>query len=77
VAIEMLPGAVRTKHTFSGVESTLPADTVVLAFGGKANDTLFHELAGKVPDLKLIGDANSPRRIHDALLEGTRVARAI
>ncbi len=50
---------------------------MVLAFGGKANDTLFHELAGKVPDLKLIGDANSPRRIHDALLEGTRVARAI
>src|SRR5438445_6544977 len=77
VAIEMLPGVVRTKHTFSGVESTLPADTVVLAFGGKANDTLFHELTGKVPDLKLIGDANSPRRIHDALLEGTRVARAI
>jgi hypothetical protein len=77
VAIEMLPGAVRTKHTFSGVESTLPADTVVLAFGGKANDTLFHELTGKVPDLKLIGDAHSPRRIHDALLEGTRVARAI
>jgi hypothetical protein len=30
-----------------------------------------------VPELKLIGDACSPRRIHDALLEGTRVARAI
>jgi 2,4-dienoyl-CoA reductase-like NADH-dependent reductase (Old Yellow Enzyme family)/thioredoxin reductase len=77
VAIEMLPGGVRTKHTFSGAEAVLEADTVVLAFGGKANDTLFHELTGKVPELKLIGDACSPRRIHDALLEGTRVARAI
>ena len=76
-AIEMLPGGVRTKHTFSGVETVLEADTVVLAFGGKANDSLFHSLTGKVPELKLIGDAVSPRRIHDALLEGTRVARAL
>jgi NADPH-dependent 2,4-dienoyl-CoA reductase/sulfur reductase-like enzyme len=76
-AIEMLPGGVRTKHTFSGDEAVLEADTVVLAFGGKANDSLFHSLTGKVPDLKLIGDAVSPRRIHDALLEGTRVARAL
>jgi hypothetical protein len=77
VATQMLPGGVRTKHTFSGAEATLEADTVVLAFGGKANDSLFHELSGKVPELKLIGDACSPRRIHDALLEGTRVARVI
>ncbi len=42
-----------------------------------SGDPLFHELTGKVPELKLIGDAHSPRRIHDALLEGTRVARAI
>jgi len=76
-AIEMLPGGLRIKHTFSGAETVLEADTVVLAFGGKANDSLFHSLAGKVPDLKLIGDAVSPRRIHDALLEGTRVARAL
>ena len=68
---------VRTKHTFSGVETLLEADTVVLAFGGKANDGLFHALSGKVPELKLIGDACSPRRIHDALLEGTRMARAL
>jgi NADPH-dependent 2,4-dienoyl-CoA reductase/sulfur reductase-like enzyme len=77
VAVEMVPGGVRTRHTFSGAEARLEADTVVLAFGGKANDSLFHELTGKVPELRLIGDACSPRRIHDALLEGTRVARAI
>ncbi|HXJ83500.1 MAG TPA: FAD-dependent oxidoreductase [Candidatus Methylomirabilis sp.] len=77
VAAEMVAGGLRTRHTFSGVERRLEADTVVLAFGGKANDALFHELTGKVPELRLVGDACSPRRIHDALLEGTRVARAI
>jgi len=76
-AVEMLPDGLRTRHTFSGAETVLEADTVVLAFGGKANDGLFHQLTGKVPELKMIGDAVSPRRIHDALLEGTRVARAI
>jgi len=76
-AIEMLPRGVRTRHTFSGAEAVLEADTVVLAFGGKANDSLFHQLGGKVPELTMIGDAVSPRRIHDALLEGTRVARRI
>jgi 2,4-dienoyl-CoA reductase-like NADH-dependent reductase (Old Yellow Enzyme family)/thioredoxin reductase len=76
-AVEMLPAGLRTRHTFSGVETVLEADTVVLAFGGKANDSLFHQLTGKVPELTMIGDAVSPRRIHDALLEGTRVARTI
>jgi len=76
-AIEMLPAGLRTRHTFSGAETVLEADTVVLAFGGKANDSLFHQLTGKVPELTMIGDAVSPRRIHDALLEGTRVARTI
>jgi len=77
VALEVVPGGVRTRHTFSGAEATLPADTVVMAFGGKANDRLYHELGGKVPDLKLVGDAYSPRRIHDAILDGSRAARAL
>jgi hypothetical protein len=50
---------------------------VVLSFGGKANDALYHELDGRVPELRLVGDAVSPRRIHDALLDGTRAARAL
>jgi 2,4-dienoyl-CoA reductase (NADPH2) len=73
----IVPDGLRTRHTFSGAEATLEADTVVLSFGGKANDTLFHELDGRVPELRLIGDAVSPRRIHDAMLDGTRVARAL
>jgi 2,4-dienoyl-CoA reductase-like NADH-dependent reductase (Old Yellow Enzyme family)/thioredoxin reductase len=76
-AVAMVPGGVRTRHTFSGADATLPADTVVLSFGGKANDELYHELDGRVPELRLVGDAVSPRRIHDALLDGTRAARAL
>jgi dimethylglycine catabolism A len=77
VAAEIVPGGVRTRHTFSRAEAHLPADTVVLAFGGRANDGLYHELAGRVADLRLVGDAYSPRRIHDAILDGTRAARAL
>lgn len=75
--VAVVPGGVRTRHTFSGVETTRLADTVVLAFGGKANDALYHELNGHVAELILVGDAVSPRRIHDAILDGTRAARAL
>jgi mycofactocin system FadH/OYE family oxidoreductase 2 len=77
LAVEVVPEGVRVRHTFSGAETLLPADTVVLAFGGRANDALFHALDGQVPDLRLVGDAVSPRRIHDAILDGTRAARAL
>jgi mycofactocin system FadH/OYE family oxidoreductase 2 len=77
VATEIRPDAVRTRHTFSGAEALLPADTVVVAFGGQADDALFHALEGQVPELRLVGDAYSPRRIHDAILDGARAARAL
>jgi len=73
----IVPGGLRTRHTFSGAEAIIEADTVVLSCGGKANDGLYHELDGRVPELRLVGDAVSPRRIHDALLDGTRAARAL
>lgn len=54
-----------------------PYDTVVAAAGGKANDRLWRTLKGKVDELYCLGDAFAPRGLHDAILEGTRVARAI
>jgi hypothetical protein len=77
VAKEILPQGVRTRHTFSNVEVIHEADSVVLAFGGKAHDPLSRELEGKVAELKVIGDAYSPRHVHDAILDGTRVARTL
>jgi len=76
-AVEIVPQGVRTRHTFSNAETVVEADSVVLAFGGKAHDPLSRELEGHVADLKVIGDAYSPRRVHDAILDGTRVARAL
>lgn len=77
VAEEIVPGGVRTRHTFAGTETVVPADTLVFSFGGEANDVLYHALEGQVAELLLIGDAVSPRRIHDAILDGTQAARAI
>jgi hypothetical protein len=50
---------------------------VVLAWGGRAVDDLHQALKGKVPQIELVGDAMAPRRLHDAILEGTRAARRI
>ena len=77
IATEVVPEGVRLQHTYSGATQVFEADTVVMAFGGKAEDGLYHELGGKVADLKLVGDAYSPRRIHDAFLDATRAARAL
>ncbi|MBI3979344.1 MAG: hypothetical protein HY331_14270, partial [Chloroflexi bacterium] len=52
-------------------------DTVVLSWGGKAVDGLYRALKGQVPELVLVGDAMAPRRLQDAILEGTRAARKI
>ncbi|MDW8253729.1 MAG: FAD-dependent oxidoreductase [Chloroflexota bacterium] len=49
-----------------------PWDAVVLATGSAARDELAHELAGRVPELHVIGDALAPRRLMAATAEGYR-----
>jgi mycofactocin system FadH/OYE family oxidoreductase 2 len=71
-------GTVVVEHYLSHREWEMgPFDTVVTAAKGVANDGLWRALKGKVPELHLIGDAVAARGLHDALLEGTRVARMI
>ncbi len=53
------------------------ADTIVLAAGGRAMDGLYHDLKGQVDELHIAGDCVAPRKLHHAILEGTRVARAL
>jgi len=48
----------------------LKADNVVLAMGLKRLDTLAGELAGKIEEIHVIGDAKLPRRIKDAVSDG-------
>jgi hypothetical protein len=68
---------VQVRHVLTGDTRLLPADAVVVACGGCADDALYRAMEGWPIERFLIGDALSPRRVHDALLEGTRAARAL
>jgi pyruvate/2-oxoglutarate dehydrogenase complex dihydrolipoamide dehydrogenase (E3) component len=70
-------GEALLRNVWSEREWWQPVDSVVLALGGRAQDQLYHALDGRVPELHLAGDALAPRRLHDALLDATRAARAI
>jgi 2,4-dienoyl-CoA reductase-like NADH-dependent reductase (Old Yellow Enzyme family)/pyruvate/2-oxoglutarate dehydrogenase complex dihydrolipoamide dehydrogenase (E3) component len=50
-------------------------DTFVLATGHHANDVLYHELKGTVPNLWRIGDCLAPRLIDHALYEAELAGR--
>ena len=58
-------------RTMEGVE------TVVLASGGEADDSLFHSLTGEVTQLHQIGDCYQPRDIELAVIDGHRIGREI
>jgi putative NADH-flavin reductase len=52
-------------------------DTVVLALGSVANDSLYKALKGKVAELYLVGQALAPRKMLDSTLDGLRVGRMV
>ena len=74
---EIEGGVVRTFNLYSGQEGSLEADTVVLAYGPKANDGLYLELKGQVPELHRIGDCVAPRKIDHAIYEGYLAGREL
>lgn len=55
----------------------LKADTVVLAIGSEAENSLVEEIKGTVPELHAIGDCVEPRNVFSAIHEGSRVGRTI
>jgi len=66
------------RNVFSGAERRIESvDTVVLAAGSRSTDALYRALEGRVPALYAAGDCVAPRGVHQAILDGTRVARAI
>jgi 2,4-dienoyl-CoA reductase-like NADH-dependent reductase (Old Yellow Enzyme family) len=71
--------AVEVAHVYSGQRRAIPADLVVLALGGEARAELYHALRAAAPGLEVhrVGDAVAPRRLHDAILEGTRAGRLV
>jgi len=71
---EIRGDTVITRNVFSGAEGRIEGvDTVVAAMGGKANDSLYRSLKGKVKELYAIGDCVQPRLIPQATLDGLRI----
>jgi mycofactocin system FadH/OYE family oxidoreductase 2 len=65
-------------NVFSGAERRIESvDTVVLAAGSRSTDGLYRALKGHVPELHAAGDCVAPRGVHQAILDGTRVARML
>ena len=66
------PGAVRFANIFApDLETTIPADLLVLALGRVPERTLAEELASGGLPVKEVGDCLSPRSAEEAILEGT------
>jgi len=65
-------------NVYSGAERRIEdVDTVVVAMGSRSTDSLYRALRGRVPELHAAGDCVAPRGVHQAILDGSRVARAI
>ncbi|GAB4126280.1 MAG: NADH:flavin oxidoreductase [Roseiflexaceae bacterium] len=76
--LEIRPDAVRLHHMITDAEWLVPAESVIVASGGDAQDALYHELATHTGlTLKLIGDAYAPRNLRLAMVDGAQVGRAI
>lgn len=58
-------------------KTEIEADTVILAVGYRANRFLYEELEDMADEIYVIGDANRPRKIVNAVHEGNRIARQL
>ncbi|MBK7318796.1 FAD-dependent oxidoreductase [Candidatus Villigracilis affinis] len=87
--ISLLPNHVIASHdpktatvtnVITSAESTLPCDAIVMVTDRIPNDALYHELKpalaeGKLKSLRLIGDAEAPNIIAQAIFSGHLAAR--
>ena len=77
---EIQPDAVTLTHSLTGNATVLPRDGVVLITDRISNDDLYYELQpalaeGKLKTLRLIGDAEAPNIIAQAVFSGHLAAR--
>ncbi|HCX33341.1 MAG TPA: NADH oxidase, partial [Rhodocyclaceae bacterium] len=56
-----------------GVETFVPADSVILAAPRKPNHELFHEFEWMIDELHGAGDALIPRGLEQAIADGFRL----
>lgn len=74
------PTTAMVTHTISHAETVLPCDAVVLVTDRIPNDSLYHELKpaladGRLKSLRVIGDAEAPNIIAQAVFSGHLAAR--
>src|SRR5690606_29409063 len=74
------PQSATVTHTISSVRQTLDCDAVVMVTDRVPNDSLYHELKpalaeGKIKSLRIIGDAEAPNIIAQAVFAGHLAAR--
>ena len=61
----------------AGETRDIPCDQAVLACGYRSNNELEEQLKGRVKDLSVVGDAESPRKILTAVHEGYHAIRVM
>jgi dimethylamine/trimethylamine dehydrogenase len=74
------PESVTLTHSISGETTSLPSEAVLLVTDRISNDSLYYELQpalaeGKLQSLRLIGDAEAPNIIAQAVFSGHLAAR--
>jgi len=66
------------RHSVYAEERELDGlDLVVVADGAQAVSGLAEELRGRVPEVYTIGDANAPKTVHEATLQGGLIGRTL
>jgi pyruvate/2-oxoglutarate dehydrogenase complex dihydrolipoamide dehydrogenase (E3) component len=63
--------------TKGGEDKTISFDTVVIAAGGRPNQSLLKELTEAMPEVHLAGDCVEPRGIAEAMADGLRIGLEI
>jgi hypothetical protein len=77
-AVRYGDGALEIEDVLTGRRETLQSiDLIYAVLPATAERDLADSLEGKVPALHVIGDANSPRTLLDAIFEGHRAARSL
>ena len=68
---------ITVEHTLSRVSQTIECDSVVLAAGSRAEDSLSNDLFEQGVAHHTIGDCRAPRRMIFAIQEGARIAATL
>jgi len=65
------------KDKKTGAKEVIEGDVVVVALGSKSVNPLEEKLKGNVAEIYAVGDCSEPRRVEQAIYEGSLIARRI